>query len=198
IALLQLDVTDSEAWKEAARFVEREENRLDHIILNAGTCEYIDLPEFDSKSFERVLNINFHGIVKGLEATLPLLRKTSDSHITAVTSSVALLSLPRAEAYGASKAAATYLMNSLRLDLKNSGIKISTVLPGFVETPMTDKNDFPMPFKISSEAAADRILNGIARSKKEIYFPHRFTLPLRLLAALPISMQQIFTRSFVR
>ena len=101
------------------------------------------------------------GLVYGIEATLPLLRKSDTPHISAVTSSVAPLPLPRAEAYGASKAAASYLMNSLRLGLKKEKMNVSVILPGFVSTPLTDKNDFPMPFKITSEVAAQKIIKGL-------------------------------------
>lgn len=195
---LPMDVSDSEQWAKATNSIEAKFGRLDLIIFNAGICEYIDLPQFEAATFKRVFDVNFMGIVHGIENTLPILTKSSSAHIVAVTSSVAILPLPRAEAYGASKSAATFLMNSLRLDTSTKNIAITTVLPGFVETPMTDKNDFPMPFKISSRKAASIILKGIRKKKKNIYFPGKFTWPLRLLSILPTSLQQFFTKRFVR
>lgn len=195
---IPMDVSSNEDWDKALKTFNEKFSSLDIMIFNAGTCEYIDLPEFQSTVFEKVFAVNFMGIVKGLEKILPSLLKTHRSRVVAVTSSVAALPLPRAEAYGASKAAATYLMDSLRLGLDELGIDVSVVMPGFVSTPLTDKNDFPMPFKISSDEAAFRIIKGIAANKKHIFFPGRFTWPLRFLGVLPITLQQLFTRRFSR
>ncbi|CAN0597404.1 unnamed protein product, partial [Ectocarpus sp. 12 AP-2014] len=87
--------------------------------------------------------------------------------------------------YGASKAALTYFAHALRADLAVEGIDVVVVSPGFVKTPLTDRNDFPMPFLVSSEDAANRIVRGLARGRNEIAFPKRFTWTLRLLGALP-------------
>jgi short-subunit dehydrogenase len=193
-----LDVTDTKSWSKASAIIKDKFGHLDFMIFNAGTCKYIDLPTFSSDVFREVMNVNYMGIVNGLESVLPLLRQSDDAHITAVTSSVARLPLPRAEAYGASKAAATYLMSSLRLALAGSGIGVSVVLPGFVKTAMTDANDFDMPFIISPEEGAQKIIKGISKKHKEIYFPGRFTWPLRILAALPTSVHYHFTKRLVR
>ena len=198
IFALPLDVSIKEQWQAAVKIVGSKFNHLDVIILNAGVCQYIDLPEFDSSKFKNVMDVNFMGIVYGIEASLPLLRKSKNALIASVSSSVAPLPLPRAEAYGSSKAAATYLMNSLRLGLKEENIDVSVIMPGFVSTPLTDVNDFPMPFKISSEKAAEKIIKGLSSRKKEIYFPGPFTWPLRFLAILPMALQQIFTKRFVK
>jgi short-subunit dehydrogenase len=89
-------------------------------------------------------------------------------------------------------------MSSLRLALAGSGIGVSVVLPGFVKTAMTDANDFDMPFIISPEEGAQKIIKGISKKHKEIYFPGRFTWPLRILAALPTSVHYHFTKRLVR
>ncbi len=193
-----LNVAEDESWENAMKQMENISSDLDIMIFNAGICEYVDLPNFEADIFERVFAVNFFGIVKGLENVLPLLLKKNGSRVVAVTSSVAVLPLPRAEAYGASKAAATYLMDSLRLGLDKLGVGVTVVMPGFVETPLTDKNDFPMPFKISAENAADRIIRGIAKGKNHLFFPSRFTSPLRLLSLLGVNLQQFFTRRFSR
>ena len=187
IEVLKLDVTDDESWKQCLDEVKERFGGLDAVVFNAGVCEYIDLPEFKSKSFENVFGANVFGLTKGLEHCLPLLRKSESPHIIGITSSVAWLELPRAEAYGASKAASTYILNSLRTEIKD--IDISIVLPGFVKTPMTDRNDFPMPFLIDSEKAARIITKGIKKRKKEIHFPWRFTLILKLLSHLPVGLR---------
>ena len=198
IDTIPFDISCRDQWQNAVEKVSKKYGKIDIIIFNAGICEYVDLPEFDSEKFKRVMDINFFGIVYGVELCLPLLRKSNSAHIAAVSSSVASLPLPTAEAYGSSKAAASYLMNSLRLDLSKEKIAVSVILPGFVSTPLTDKNDFPMPFTVSSETAATRIIKGLSSQKKEIYFPGPFTWPLRFLAILPVAIQQLFTKRTVR
>lgn len=158
---------------------------LDCAILNAGSCEYVDLPEFDSELVRRVMRSNVESMAVSIEGVLPLLRKGDQPHLVAVGSSAAYLPLPRAEAYGASKAAVEYMIRTLRLDLFRENIDVSLVCPGFVKTPLTDRNDFPMPFRISVEEASRQIRRGIEKRKLEIHFPRRFTFFLKLLSLVP-------------
>jgi short-subunit dehydrogenase len=102
-----------------------------------------------------------------------------------VGSSAAYLPLPRAEAYGASKAAVAYMLDTLRLALVPEKIFVSLVCPGFVQTPLTDRNDFPMPFRVTTETASTAIRRGIDRRQMEIHFPKRFTYLLKTLSLLP-------------
>ncbi|ENM5932059.1 SDR family NAD(P)-dependent oxidoreductase, partial [Vibrio mimicus] len=99
------------------------------------------------------------------------------------------LALPRAQAYGASKAAVAYLARTLQLDWHPLGIEVSTIFPGFVATPLTDRNTFAMPMIISVERAAQEIKTGLARGVSQLYFPKRFTWLIRLLGALPYAWQ---------
>ncbi|VTN15550.1 2-(R)-hydroxypropyl-CoM dehydrogenase [Raoultella terrigena] len=115
-----------------------------------------------------------------------------------VSSMAHWLHFPRAEAYGASKAALTWFANSLRLDWELRGIAITVVSPGFVDTPLTRKNDFPMPGRVSVESAVKAIRRGLSKGKDDIAFPTGFGLTLRLLAALPGGLQRIFLRRMVR
>jgi short-subunit dehydrogenase len=96
--------------------------------------------------------------------------------------------LPTASAYGASKAALVNMAESLYPDMKKQGIALSLVMPGFVKTPLTDKNTFPMPFRISAEEAATRIRRGMEKKHFLITFPRRFTTGLRLLRLLPYGL----------
>lgn len=161
---------------------------IDLAILNAGTCEYIDMPNFDSEKVIRVMRGNIESMAISIEGVLPLLRKGTQPHLVGVGSSAAYLPLPRAEAYGSSKAAIAYMLKTLRLSLVNEKIDVSLVCPGFVKTPLTDRNDFPMPFRISTEAASRAIRKGIASRKMEIHFPRRFTWLLKAFAFLPFSV----------
>jgi NAD(P)-dependent dehydrogenase (short-subunit alcohol dehydrogenase family) len=158
--------------------------KLHHIILNAGSCEYIDdAMHFDSALFSRVINTNVVAMGYCLEHFLPLLSR--GAQLGLMSSSATYLPFPRAEAYGASKAAIGYLGRSLRVDLAQHGIGVSVICPGFVKTPLTAKNDFAMPMQISAEQAATEIFNGMQRQRREIHFPTKFTWLLKLASLLP-------------
>jgi len=165
--------------------IERAWGALDQVILNAGTCEYLEPGHFDPALVERVIRTNLTGTSLCLAAALPLLRRGQQPHLVVMGSSVSWLALPRAGAYGASKAALRYLVESLRIDLAGEGIDVTLVSPGFVDTPLTRRNDFPMPQLWSAERAATHIIARLPRRPLEIAFPATFILVLRLLGALP-------------
>lgn len=160
---------------------------IDLLILNAGDCEYIDdALNFNARLFERVVNINLIALGYCLEAWLKSVRV--GGRLVLISSSAGLLPLPRAEAYGSSKAAVSYLGKSLAVSLKNHDISVSIVHPGFVETPLTDKNTFAMPMIISSEVASKKIISGIEKGQLEINFPSSFVRIMKVLNFLPSSL----------
>lgn len=180
---LQFDGRDSAAMAAIAADLPA----LDLLILNAGNCEYMDLAEgFDGALFARVIETNLIATGHALAAFLP--RLVSGSRLAIVGSSVSWLPLPRAEAYGASKAALDYLAATLRLDLATRGIGVTLIRPGFVQTPLTAKNDFPMPCLVTVEEASRAIMIGLAAGRHQIHFPRRFIWLLRLLGALPTGL----------
>ncbi|MBZ0333531.1 SDR family NAD(P)-dependent oxidoreductase [Marinobacter sp. AL4B] len=162
---------------------------LDMVILNAGTCKYLEVAEYDSSIIEANLNTNVLGTARCLDIALPALRATrakgKPASVVIVSSSAWWFPFSRAEGYGASKAALTYFSQSLRADLAAEGIDVVVVSPGFVKTPLTDQNDFAMPFMVSAKEAALRIHQGLAKGKREIAFPRRFTWTLKALGCLP-------------
>jgi len=162
---------------------------LDMAILNAGTCEYLEPGQFDAALVERVVRTNLMGVSYCLAAALPLLRTGQRPHLVVMGSSVTWLALPRAGAYGASKAAVRYLVESQRIDLAREGIAVTLVSPGFVDTPLTRRNDFPMPQLWTAQRAARHIATRLPRRPLEINFPGLFTLVLRLLGALPARLR---------
>ena len=192
------DVTDRDSVQKAVQRVQKCFGHIDTLIFNAGICEYIDDGDVKASVVEKVINTNFIGLANVIEAAKPLLKDHSGAQIAAVSSSAAFLPLPRAEAYGASKAAVSYFMHTLRLAMQKKGISVNVICPGFVKTPLTDQNDFDMPCLISAEEAAEQIIAGLQRDKREIHFPHRFTRILKLLSALPLSLQQRLTGSLVK
>ena len=178
---LAFDVTDRDQIGNA---IDNINGNLDLLILNAGDCEYIDDPlHFDATLFERIIKINLVSLGYCLEKCLPLINK--GGQLAIVSSSAAWLPFPRASAYGSAKAGASYLAKTLTIELAPHDIAVSLVSPGFVKTPLTDKNHFEMPMRVSVEYASNAIVKGLAKRKKEINFPSRFTFILKLLAALP-------------
>jgi short-subunit dehydrogenase len=159
-------------------------HELDLVILNAGTCEYIDdAKNFNSALFERVIQTNLIGTAYCLEALLPKIK--SGGQLAVVSSSASLLPLTRAEAYGASKAGLDYLTRTLAIDLSQHNIDVSLIRPGFVDTPLTQKNTFPMPSLISQTQASAFIIKALNKRQKEITFPKAFYFTLKCMSWLP-------------
>ncbi|GAA3909862.1 SDR family NAD(P)-dependent oxidoreductase [Halomonas cibimaris] len=199
---LPLDISDRGAVQSAGRQIQAELGGLDLAVFNAGTCEYLDAGDFDMALVERVLTANLYGTLYCVEAALPLVRAARregrPARLAVTSSASAYLALPRAEAYGASKAALSYFMESLRLDLAPEKIGVSVIHPGFVKTPLTAQNDFPMPMQIRTEQAADAILKGLYKGRKDIHFPRRFTFIVKLLGILPLTLRFAIGKRLVR
>ncbi|MFZ5723155.1 MAG: SDR family NAD(P)-dependent oxidoreductase [Pseudomonadota bacterium] len=195
---LPLDVTAGDDLSFAARRIRELAGHLDILVLNAGTCEYVDARRLDPALFERVFAVNFFGAVHTLEAAMPLLRAGTTRHIVGIGSAAALTGLPRAEAYGASKAALHYLLDSLRLDLTQEGFAVSVVMPGFVDTPLTARNDFPMPMRITVDEAVDHLLAAMAARQPESVFPRLFVRLLRIFRLLPAGWRNHLGQRLVR
>jgi len=177
IESLRFDVSSLESARDALKDV-----NADYYVFNAGTCEYVDVERFESDMFRRVFEPNFFGVVHCVEAVLPTLRKGNS--LVIVDSMARLMPFTRSQAYGASKAAVHYFTKSLEVDLHDKGIRVQAVSPGFVETPLTDKNDFDMPMKITADEAAVAMLKGIESGKSSIYFPRMFGYILRCMNTL--------------
>lgn len=178
--------------------IQSEWGALDCAILNAGNCEYVDTNQFQAAMFERVLSANLLSAAYCVEAALPLLRLGEKAHLVAVGSSVTFLPLSRAEAYGASKAGLRYLMETLRIDLAHEEIAVTLISPGFVDTPLTAKNDFPMPWRWPVTRAASFIAARLHKRPYEITFPLPFIASLKLLGALPTCLQLAIGKRLAR
>ena len=159
-------------------------SEIDLAICGAGMCEYLDMPNFDSSVFMKVMSVNMGTLSHAIEGVLPKLI-TSRGRLVGIGSASAYVPFARAEAYGSSKAAIHYLMKTLQISLAPQGVAVSLVVPGFVETPMTKQNDFPMPFIQTPEQASQAIRDGIKSGHEVIEFPKKLTLPLKVLGTLP-------------
>ncbi len=190
---LSFDITNLEQTSEVISHLPFEPELW---ILNAGNCEYIDDGQMDSLLLSRVFETNVLGLANIIQVIQPHLRA---GHRVAIVGSIASeVALPRAEAYGASKAAVSYLARALRLDWRDKGIEVTTIYPGFVATPLTDKNTFSMPMIITVEEASAAIQSGLNKGCSNIYFPKRFTWILRFIGMLPYSWQHAVTSQLFR
>jgi len=179
------DVRDRARVHEAVREAEERFGGIDVLILNAGIGDSFFPDEFDAELVERITAVNYLGAVYGIEAALPAMLARGAGTLVGVSSIGAVRGFPTAAPYCASKAALTTFLESLRLDLKGRGVTVITVSPGFIKTPLTDRNRFPMPFLQPADGAARRIVDGIERGKREIHFPRRLTLAMKLLGCVP-------------
>ncbi|MCB0391555.1 MAG: SDR family NAD(P)-dependent oxidoreductase [Bdellovibrionales bacterium] len=179
-----MDVTD----KQSINIALKDLGDFDLAILNAGTCEYVDIDKFDSELFERVFQVNFFGVIYCIECLIDKIKAGGQLAITGSLSRQ--LPFTRAEAYGSSKAAIHYLTKSLAVDSQEKwNFSVHSISPGFVKTPLTDKNDFEMPFIISTEEASKIIIDGLKRKHSDISFPKKLSWPLKFCALLPEQLQ---------
>jgi NADP-dependent 3-hydroxy acid dehydrogenase YdfG len=187
IIALPFDVTDVDSIERTRAAIERCTGHLNRIILNAGNCEYLDIDNPDWSMMQRVMDINYNGAINSLVVAMPLLKNTPQHrpHIIAVASLAAVVPFHRAEAYGASKAAIQYFFDALRLDLADKNVDVTVINPGFVKTPLTDKNDFQMPFLQALDTAAMRMAQAIAKRPPQYDFPRRLAWLLRVLGFCP-------------
>ena len=194
ITAFQLDVTDAAACVETARQIEAALGPVDLAVFNAGSYFPTTAEDFSVENFRRTVNVNLMGEVNCMGGVVPSMRARRAGHIVLMGSLTGLVGLPTAASYGATKAALNSIAQAFKPDFERFGITISVINPGFVKTPLTDKNRFPMPFLISVDAAVDHILRGIARRRFDISFPWQMSFLVRLLAALPDRAKFAITR----
>ncbi|MGB0782641.1 MAG: SDR family NAD(P)-dependent oxidoreductase [Marinomonas sp.] len=174
---IPFDIADASQVSEVQAALMAHTDVLDCALLNAGTCEYLDMSDTDPdwKMMDRIMSVNFIGLVNSVETCLPLLKKAARPHLVGVSSQAVQAAFPQAEAYGASKAAVRYFLSSLRMDLKPFNIDVTCLMPGFVDTPLTQKNTFDMPFLMSADEAAKRMFSALDSRPFEYAFPKRLS-----------------------
>ena len=159
--------------------------KIDIAILNAGVDQKTRITNFNSEDAEKTMGANFFGLVNWIEVLLPDYMKERRGMIVGITSLADVRGFPGSGYYCSSKAAASHLLESLCIDLKKYNVKIITVKPGFVRTPMTDKNKFHMPFLMEVDKAVKIIINGMKKEKRLIEFPFRTSVSAKILKCLP-------------
>ncbi len=179
------DVTDRAAMVEMVRAIEADHGPIALALLNAGVYIPMRAQEFDADIVAKTFAVNVQGAANGLDPLLKAMIARGKGHVALTASVAGYRGLPRAAAYGATKAALIHMAEALAYDLIDLGVRISVVNPGFVETEATSVNDFEMPFVMKPEQAARRIVDGFEKPGFEIAFPRRFVLILRTLGLLP-------------
>lgn len=192
------DVTDSDSMKAALATIRQADGLPDLVVLNAATYTRTLTNTITLDAAQRHFNTNVFGVLNATTQLLPLMKENGRGRIVIVGSVAGYRGLPNSGIYGATKAALISYAESLRAELATSGITVQIVNPGFVETPMTAQNDFPMPFIISAEEAASRIWNGLQKENFEITFPKRASYGLKFLRLLPYGLYFRIAQRMIR
>ena len=183
--IYKCDVSNPDEVKNVFDEIINKFGKVDIAILNAGVGGRIGPKDYKADISQKIFDTNVQGITNFAELLLPDFIERREGAIVGVTSLADSRGYPGSGFYSASKIAATRLLESLRVDVKRYNIKVIIVKPGFVKTPMTDKNDFPMPFLMSTEKAAKIILKGIRKEKRIIQFPLPTVLGSKVIGVLP-------------
>ncbi|OLE50957.1 MAG: hypothetical protein AUG51_25600 [Acidobacteria bacterium 13_1_20CM_3_53_8] len=185
---LPADVRDANAVRAAADELRAKFGRIDLLIANAGVGGTIDGARLDPVEFARVININLLGAVNAVAAVAPEMVEQGSGQLVAISSLAAYRGLPKSGAYCASKAALSAFFESLRLDLKGSGVGVTIIHPGFIKTPLTAGRDAQMPFLMELDDAVKKIIRAIEARKKSYAFPWQLASLVRLGMLMPSSV----------
>ncbi len=199
ISSYPLDVTNQDQVNNIASKIINDFGSLDLCVFSSGTYDPKLEQEINIKQNKFVMETNFFGVLYCIKSVEKYFKDKKNGHISIVSSVAAYRGLPNSSGYGPSKAALTNLSESLYFDFKKYNVRISLISPGFIKTPLTDKNEFPMPFIKTPEFAAKKIFSGLTRSKAfEIHFPIELTMLLKLLRILPYRLYLFLINKFVK
>jgi len=179
------DVRDPEAINAVARSVQERWGRVDVLIANAGMSSTAAGTKLNAGEVGDVISINVLGVVNSVAAVLPGMLERGAGHLVAISSLSAYRGMPKSGAYSASKAAVSTLFESLRVDLRKSGIDVTTIHPGFIRTPMTAGRKKKLPFLLEPEDAACRIIRAIERRARTYAFPWQLAALVRVIRHIP-------------
>jgi len=188
------DVSDAEATADAVASLTEQLGPVDVAIANAGIGDPTPAKNFEPARFSRVMRVNVEGTTNLFSAVLPSMLERKSGQLVAVSSIAGFAGLPGSAGYCASKAAVNTLMQSFEFELRPRGIRTTTIHPGFIETPMTERNKFPMPFIMPVERAGHIIVRGVLKKKRIISFPWPMVMFMRTMQHLPHWLLQRFMR----
>ena len=184
-----LDVTEIENCKTVAKKILEQFKNIDICVFGTGMHDPKSEKTFNLKKIREIMEVNYFGTMNSINSIYEYFSEKKSGQISIISSVAGYRGLPAAGAYCASKAALTSFAESLNFDMLKKNVRVSLISPGFIKTPMTDQNDFPMPMIKSPEFAANEIYKGLTIKKTfEIHFPKAFTYFLKFLQILPSSM----------
>ena len=194
-----LDVTDQEQINNIFKNILSEFGSLDLCLFSSGTYEPKDEQKIDPEKIRNVINVNFLGVIDCVKAVEEYFKNKKSGHISIVSSIAGYRGLPNSSGYGPSKAALTNFCESIYFDFKKFGVRVSVISPGFIKTPLTEKNEFPMPFLKTVDYAADKVFKGLVKTNAfEIHFPKGLTLTLKFLRILPYKIYLFLVDKLVK
>ena len=191
---VKCDVTNKEEVRSAIDEVKNRFGIIDIAILNSGIGKNTTVQNLRASDAIGVFNVNVFGVLNFIEFLLPDFIKNKQGMIVGISSLAEVRGFTKSGAYSASKAALSIFLESIRVELKKYGVKVLTVKPGFVRTPMTDKNNFKMPFLINLDKAVSIIINGIKKEKRIIQFPFPTVIGAKILKILPDSLFEYMSK----
>ena len=184
-----LDVTDSDKCKSVFKDIVEKFENIEICVFGTGIHDPQSEKKFNLEKIKKIMEVNFFGTMNSINSVYDYFGQRKVGQISIISSVAGYRGLPAAGAYCASKSALTSFAESLHFEMKKKNVRVSLISPGFIKTPMTDQNDFPMPMIKSPEFAADQIYNGlIKKSGFEIHFPKVFTFFMKFLRILPSSI----------
>ena len=194
IRAFPLDVTDGAAVAATVAAAASQLGPIDLAIFCAAVWHPMGASDYNAETAIEAINVNYNGVVQPLAALLPAMLERRAGHVAFVGSVAGLRGLPKSVTYSPSKAALISLAETLKLDLERSGVGISIINPGFVDTPMVSVNKCPMPFMVTAPDAAARMIDGLKRGKFEIGFPWPTFKMMKLFRKMPNQLYFLMTR----
>ena len=199
ISSYPLDVVNDDNCKNTFLKIISEFKEIDLCIFCSGTYDPKKEKEINVEQSKFVMNVNYFGTLNCVKSVEAYFKKEKKGHISIVSSIAGYRGLPNSSGYGPSKAALTNFAESIYFDFKKHNVKVSVVSPGFIKTPLTDKNEFPMPFLRSPEFAADKVFSGLVKTNSfEIDFPKQLTFTLKFLRILPYKIYLFLVDKLVK
>ncbi len=194
-----LDVTNEKNCKSTFEEIVKKLDGLDICFFCSGTYDPKKEQEINLEQNKFVMEVNYFGTLNCVKAVEKYFKDKRNGHISIVSSIAGYRGLPNSSGYGPSKAALTNFAESIYFSFKKFNVRVSVVSPGFIKTPLTDKNEFDMPFLKSPEFAAEKIYNGMVKSRSfEIHFPKQLTLILKIFRILPYKIYLFLIEKFVK
>lgn len=181
-----LDVTDSEMCKIVFKQITEKFNNIEICVFGTGIHDPKSEKKFNLEKIKEIMSVNYFGTINSINSIYRYFKEKKNGQISIISSVAGYRGLPAAGAYCASKSALSSFTESLYFDMRRFNVKVSLINPGFIKTPMTDQNDFPMPLIKSVEFAANQIFVGLTKKNSfEIHFPKSFTYLMKLIQLLP-------------